>query len=330
MGPALALVLLALALGALALLDPETMARFRTPTNLANVGVQMAVVTIAALGVTLVIIAGGIDLSLGSVAALCGVTGAQLMAPTYGHEWNPWAAGLAACGLGLLLGAVNGGFIAWAKLPPFIVTLVMLLVARGVVHYTTDGQNVFGLPEAFLQFGSGAWRPSAFGYALASPIPYLVLYFLGLALVAHVTLAFTRVGRYWYAIGSNAAAARLSGVAVNGWTILVYAVSGLLASFAGVVGVARNSVGSPTASDGLELDAIAAAVIGGASLSGGVGSVAGTLLGALLLAALRNILDLKDLSSDVQKLYIGGAILLAVLMDQFRRRLAARSVGGFS
>jgi ribose transport system permease protein len=318
-----------LLLGLLAVLDPGAIARFLAPANLANVGVQMAVVTIAAIGVTLVIIAGGIDLSLGSVAALSGVFAAQLMVGSYGwRSWGPWAAGAAACCLGLFIGTVNGGLVAWVRLPAFIVTLVMLLVARGVVHYLTHGQNVFGLPASFLEFGSGRWQPAAFGYALAVPVPYLVLYFLGLALVAHLALSRTRVGRYWYAIGSNAAAARLSGVATSAWTILVYAVSGLLAAFAGVVGAARNSIGSPTASDGLELDAIAAAVIGGASLSGGAGSIPGTLFGALLLAALRNILDQRSLSSDVQKLYIGLAILVAVVIDQVRRHLAARSRGG--
>ncbi|MBI3910897.1 MAG: ABC transporter permease [Armatimonadetes bacterium] len=318
-----------LALILLVLLDPAATARFLAPGNLANVGVQMAVVTITAIGVTLVIIAGGIDLSLGSVAALAGVVCAQLMVGAYrwGH-WNPWLAGIAACGLGLLLGAINGGLIAWAWLPPFIVTLGMLLVARGAVHYLTNGENVFGLPESFLEVGSGRWRPAAFGYALAIPVPYMVLYFLALAAITHLVLTRTRIGRYWYAMGSNPAATRLSGVAVNAWTILVYGVSGLLAAFAGVVGAARNSIGSPTAYDGLELDAIAAAVIGGASLSGGVGSVPGTLLGALLLAGLRNILDQRNLSSDVQKLYIGVAILLAVLMDQARRRVAVRSTGG--
>lgn len=291
--------------------------RFLSAANLSVVGASMAVVTIVAIGATLVIISGGIDLSVGSVVALTGVTAALLMLRE-DSPWPPWAAALAAIGLGAAVGAVNGALVAWARVPSFIATLGSMLWASGLAQIITDsGQNTSRLPAEFIRV---AQDKIAVG---AVAIPYPVLYFLGLAIAMQIVLRRTSFGRHVYALGSNEAAARLSGINTAGMKLAIFTISGTLAGVAGVVQAARLGIGQPTTGAQMELEAIAAAVIGGASLGGGVGTIGGTLLGAALIALLRNGLRLGGYQPFWQLFTLGIVIVLAVLYDQLRRRASS-------
>jgi ribose transport system permease protein len=299
LAPLLALVLAAVLLGWRA---PQ----FWSADNLLSIGVQSAVILILAIGQTLVIIAGGIDLSVGSVVALAGTAAALLMA----HGVPPVPASLVGIVAGALVGLFNGGIVAGARMPPFIVTLGTLGMARGLALILTDGTNVSGLPAGFMTLGQGR----------LGPVPLPILCVLGVALAAHLLLSRTRFGRYCYAMGSNRQAARLSGVGVQRWTVTVFALSGLLAGLGGIIQTSRLGIGQPTTGEGFELDAVAAAVIGGASLSGGEGHIPGTLVGALLMAVLRNGGNLLNLPPFWQQFIIGAMIIVAVLYDHMRRR----------
>ncbi len=287
---------------ALALLSPD----FLSTRNLLNVGVQAAVTAILAFGVTFVIVSGGIDLSVGSVAAfsaiVLGWTATQ-------QGWPGWLGVLAALAAGGACGLLNGALIAYGKLPPFIATLAMLSAARGLALVVSQGSPIL-LPE------SVAWVGGDLGGTL--PVPVLVLAATGL--LAALILARTYTGRAMYAMGGNEEAARLSGIRVRPQKLAVYALSGLFAAVAGIVLASRLASAQPQAATGYELDAIAAVVIGGASLAGGVGKVSGTLVGALVLAVLRNGLNLLAVSAFWQQVVIGGVIAVAVLIDTLRRR----------
>jgi ribose transport system permease protein len=277
------------------------------------VGSQTAVVAVIAVGMTLVIITAGIDLSVGSVAALSGVAGAILMV-SYGL---PVPVGILG---GLLVGAacglVNGLLVAFAGLNPFIATLGMLSVARGLVYISTGAVAVFGAPEAFRLLGQGVLGPI--------PIPIIVIIIV--AIVGYVVLSRTRLGRYAYAMGSNLEAARLSGIPIRRYLTSVYVISGALAGLGGMIAASRVNSGQPNFGIGLELDVIAAAVIGGASLFGGQGTILGTLIGAFLIALIRNGSVLLNINTFYQDVIIGVVIWLAVFWDQYRRRkLAALS-----
>lgn len=287
---------------------------FLTTENLLNVGVQAAVTAILAFGVTFVIVAAGIDLSVGSVAALS----ATVLA------WGATAQGLPlpvalvlAIATGLACGAVNGMLISYGKLPSFIATLAMLSVARGLSLVISQGSPI-PLPGGLDVLGTniGGWLP----------VPVLVMVAMGL--IAALLLNRSFIGRAMYAIGGNEEAARLSGLPVNTQKIKIYALSGLFAAVAGIVLAARLSSAQPQAAQGYELDAIAAVVIGGASLSGGVGKASGTLIGALILAVLRNGLNLMSVSAFWQQVVIGVVIALAVLLDTLRRKAGAAGSGG--
>lgn len=291
---------------------------FLTAENLLNVGVQAAVIAILAFGVTFVIITAGIDLSVGSVAALS----ATVLAWTATTAGLPvWLAIPLAAATGVVCGLVSGLLVAYGKLPPFIATLAMLSVARGLALVVSGGSPI-ALPDSVSALGStlGGWLP----------LPVVVMAAAGLA--AAVILRRTYTGRAMYAIGGNEEAARLSGIRVRRQKLAVYALSGLFAAVAGVVLAARLSTAQPQAAQGYELDAIAAVVIGGASLAGGVGTASGTLIGALILAVLRNGLNLLAVSAFWQEVVIGAVIALAVLFDTLRRRsgsgAAAASVPG--
>jgi ribose transport system permease protein len=280
---------------------------FLTLDNLFNIVSQTAVTAIIALGMTFVIITAGIDLSVGSVAALAGVLGVQMMV-NLGMSWP-----LAVIGgtlIGGLAGLVNGLLITWTRLAPFIATLGMLSVARGVVNIITGAVAVFGVPDSFRLLGQGVID--------GIPIPLITL--VVLAIVAHLVLSRTRLGRYAYAIGSNKEAARLSGIRVGAYLIAVYVLQGLLAGFGGMIAMSRVASGQPLFGDGLELDIIAATVIGGASLFGGQGTILGTLIGAFLIAVIRNGAVLLNIDIFTQSVIIGVIIWLAVIWDQFRRR----------
>jgi ribose transport system permease protein len=280
---------------------------FLSATNLINIGVQSAVVAIIAIGMTLVIITAGIDLSVGSVAALSGVLGALLVV-TYGVPVLLAIVGGAA--IGALAGMVNGVLVTQAGMAPFIATLGMLSVARGLVYIVTGSVAVSGAPPEFKLLGQGRLG--------ALPIPILALVIVALA--GHFVLTRTKLGRYAYAMGSNVEAARLSGIPVKRYLSIVYIISGTLAGLAGMIAASRVNSGQPNFGIGLELDVIAATVIGGASLFGGEGTVIGTLLGALLIALIRNGSVLLDINTFYQQVIIGVIIWIAVFWDQYRRR----------
>jgi ribose transport system permease protein len=279
---------------------------FLTSNNLATVAVQAAAVAILAVAETMVIIGGQIDLSVGSVLALCGVAAAMLMSKGAGIA----VAVVAALALGLAVGTLSGLLIGFGCMPSFIVTLGMMGVARGFALIITGGVNVFGLPSRFAGFADARWA--------AVPLPAILAG--GVAALAHGVLSRTALGRSVYAIGGNAEAARLSGISVRRVVTALFAISGVLSALAGLALTSRLSIGQPTAGVGYELDAIAAAVIGGASLMGGQGTIAGTLIGAAIMGVLRNGCDLLRVPAFWQQVAIGVIIIAAVFLDQFRRR----------
>jgi ribose transport system permease protein len=274
---------------------------FLTVSNLLNVLEQTSINAVIAVGMTFVILSGGIDLSVGSILALSGVVLATLLQA----GWAPplaIAAGLAA---GFGFGALNGVAIAWGRLPPFIATLGMMSIARGCALLFTEGRPVSGFEQAF--------RSLATDRVLGIPAPVLltaVVYVAG-----RFVLSSTRFGRYVYAMGGNEEATRLSGVNVRLHKTLVYGVSGLTSAVAAVLLTARLNSAQPIAGMMYELDAIAAVVIGGTSLTGGEGGVGGTLIGALIMGVLRNGLNLLGVSSFLQQVVIGLVIVFAVLLD---------------
>lgn len=286
---------------------------FLSADNLFNIGSQTAVVAVIAIGVTLVIITAGIDLSVGSVAALSGVLGVMMMAQA---GLPVPVAILGGTLVGAACGLVNGLLVSVAGLNPFIATLGMLTVARGLTFIFTNAVAVFGAPNSFRLLGQG----------VIGPIPVPILTIVVVAIVGYVVLSRTRLGRYAYAMGSNLEAARLSGIPIRRYLTSVYVISGALAGFGGMIAASRVNSGQPNFGIGLELDVIAAAVIGGASLFGGQGTVVGTLIGAFLIALIRNGAVLLDINTFYQQVIIGVVIWLAVFWDQYRRRrLAAAS-----
>ncbi|MGW1051143.1 ABC transporter permease/substrate-binding protein [Streptomyces sp. NPDC002521] len=304
-GALTALIVLVIALSALS-------GDFLTTDNLLNIGVQAAVTAILAFGVTFVIVSAGIDLSVGSVAALS----ATVLAWSATQHGVPVAvAVLLGLGTGVVAGLVNGFLIAYGKLPPFIATLAMLSVGRGLALVISQGSPI-AFPGSVSHLGDtlGGWLP----------VPVLVMVVMGL--VAALVLGRTYIGRSMYAIGGNEEAARLSGLRVPRQKLAIYALSGVFAAVAGVVLASRLSSAQPQAADGYELDAIAAVVIGGASLAGGTGKASGTLIGALILAVLRNGLNLLSVSAFWQQVVIGVVIALAVLLDTVRRSAGATPV----
>ncbi len=288
---------------ALTILSPH----FLTYVNLSEVVVDAAVTAIIAVGMTLVIVTAGIDLSVGSVAALAGVVGAQFMVDLK----LPWpVATLGGVLVGALAGFVNGGLVSWVKLPPFIATLGMMGVARGVTFLATGAVAVYGLPAGFTVLGQG----------YAGPIPVPAICLAVVIAIFGVIFTWTKLGRYARAIGSNQEASRLTGVPVGSYLVLVYVLAGVLAGFAGMIAASRVESGQPNFGLGLELDAIAAAVIGGASLFGGQGTVAGAIIGAFLIEEIRNGSVLLNVNTYAQDVIIGVVVWVAVAWDYWRRR----------
>ncbi|EFT4451359.1 ribose ABC transporter permease [Salmonella enterica subsp. enterica serovar Kingston] len=274
---------------------------FFTVNNLFNILQQTSVNAIMAVGMTLVILTSGIDLSVGSLLALTGAVAASIV----GVEVNALVAVAAA----LAIGAVTGVIVAKGRVQAFIATLVMMLLLRGVTMVYTDGSPVnTGFTDNADLFGwFGIGRP------LGVPTPVWIMAIVFIA--AWYMLHHTRLGRYIYALGGNEAATRLSGISVSKVKIIVYSLCGLTASLAGIIEVARLSSAQPTAGTGYELDAIAAVVLGGTSLAGGKGRIVGTLIGALILGFLNNGLNLLGVSSYYQMIVKAVVILLAVLVD---------------
>lgn len=281
---------------------------FLNPFNLINVARQVALFGIVSVGMTFVILTAGIDLSVGSIIAVTAVVSALLL-----NTGTPVPLViLAGLGIGVALGAVNGAGITLGRLPPFIMTLGMMVIGRGLAMTISDGHPIH-FPDASADF---AWLGQ--GYLLRLPVPVWI--FVAVAVIAYVVLRFTPFGRNVYAVGSNPEAARLAGIDVRLVVFSVYVISGLLSALTALIFVSRLTVGEPVAGIGIELEAIAVTVIGGTSLFGGEGSVIGTVIGAAIFAVLANILNLAGVSPFTQQIVKGAIIVLAVLFEMHRRR----------
>jgi inositol transport system permease protein len=280
---------------------------FLTLPNLVNLARQISINGILAVGVTFVLLTGGVDLSLGSVVALAGVIAAYCAQPPLASPLGPVLAAVAA---GAACGALNGLIVTKGRVAPFIVTLGMMTVARGLALVVSGGRPVSGLEARFTALGAGDIG--------GVPIPVVVLG--GVALAAGVFLNRFKLGRYVYAVGGNERAAHASGIPVEGVKMLAYIVSAAAAGLAGAVLAARITTGQPNAGVGYELDAIAAVVIGGTSLAGGVGGIGGTLAGALLMGVINNGLDLVNVPSYYQQIAKGAIIVGAVVLDRGKEK----------
>jgi inositol transport system permease protein len=279
---------------------------FLSATNLMNIIRQMSIIGIIAIGVTPIIITKGIDLSSGSLIALVSVVVASVAQGDY-----PLIVPiLAAVGVGLLVGLVNGTLIAKGMLAPFIATLGMMTAARGAAMLYSDGRPIGGLSESFTFIGQGI----VFGI----PVPVIIFGLVGL--ITWVLLNKTKIGKYVYAIGGNEQAAVTAGINVSRIKLMVYAYAGLLGGIAGMILTSRIASGQPQAGVMFELDAIAAAVIGGTSLFGGIGTVGGTIIGALIIGVMNNGLDLLGVSSYWQQIVKGAIIVAAVYVDSRKNR----------
>lgn len=281
---------------------------------------QVSVIGIIAVGVTQVIITAGVDLSSGSVVGLAAMVAASLAQTSANPravypaltDMSPIWAILAGLGVGLLAGIVNGSLVARTKIPPFIATLGMMVSARGLAKWYTLGQPVALLDDSFTWFGKSF-------NILGFPLPLPVIIFLLVAVICHIALTYTRYGKFTYAIGANPQAARVSGINIGGHLIKVYAIAGLLSGLAGVMTAARAASGQPGMGVAYELDAIAAAVIGGTSLSGGVGRITGTVIGTIILGVLTSGFTFLKVGAYYQEIIKGIIIVAAVIVDQHRQ-----------
>ena len=280
---------------------------FLTTNNLQNLIRQTAIYGVIAIGMTFVIMSGGIDLSVGSVVGLSGVICAMLMSNA---SWPIFPAAVAAVLVATLAGVFNGIIIFDGKVPPFIATLGVNTAMRGVIMLITGARMISGLPKAFTSFSR-----DTFLY-----IPMLGWVWFIIIAVAIVVIKYTTFGRNNFAVGSNTEAARLSGINIRLTTYGVYTVCAFLSAIAGVLMTARLGNGVPTGGEGYETDAIAAAVLGGASLTGAEGSIIGTVLGSLIMATLRNGGNLLGVNSFVLDIIIGLMIVFAVMLDKKRKK----------
>lgn len=297
LGPLLGLIVLIVVVS---IMNPS----FLAPLNILNLLRQVAINALIAFGMTFVILTGGIDLSVGAILALS----STLMAGMMVSGMDPILAILVGCLLGAVMGAVNGLLITKGKMAPFIVTLATMTIFRGLTMVYTNGNPITGLGDSFM------FQVFGRGYFLGIPVPAvtMIITFAILWIILHKT----PFGRQTYAIGGNEKAAIISGIKVDRVKIMIYSLAGLLAALAGAILTSRLNSASPTAGDSYELDAIAAVVLGGTSLSGGRGWIVGTLIGALIIGTLNNGLNLLGVSSFFQMVVKGGVIILAVLMDR--------------
>lgn len=296
-----------------------TNGQFAKIENLVNVARQVSFEGLIAFGMTLVIVTGGIDLSVGSLVALTGVAAALVMqrcgatSPTLAIS-----AGL-MCGIatGALIGASSGAIIARFSIPPFLVTLAVMLMARGFAFILCDGQPVYELPESLITLGRGFVFEGVFGSLLPVPVAVLITAYVFFTIL----LGRTVFGRGVIAVGSNEEASRLAGIPVSRTKILVYTITGALCGLAGVLHVGKLMAADPKVGDMWELNVIAAVVVGGTSLFGGRGTMAGTLVGALIIGVLNNSLNLLHVEHFWQKVVLGAVILAASLVDALLRKL---------
>lgn len=294
LGPTFVLIVLCIVAG---ILSPV----FFTMSNLMNIVLQVSIIAVIAAGMTFVILTGGIDLSVGSILGLTGV----LLAGIFKATDSVFLAAVASIVIGGLLGLVNGVLVSYGNVPPFCATLGVMAMARGLAFVYTKGSPISSFPRQLRFFGSA--------YIGAVPVPVIEAILIFIA--AWYILTKTPLGRSIYAIGSNEQAARLSGIKTDFYKVLVYVISGILTGFAALMFVGRINSAHPLAGQGYELDAIAAVVIGGTSLSGGQGSIAGTFLGALIMGVIRNALNLLNVDAYWQQVVIGAVIVAAVLVD---------------
>ncbi len=274
--------------------------------NFSNIIVQSSIIAIIAIGSTIVILTGGIELSVGSTVAFCSLFSALLIVKA--GIYLPVAiilSLLAAC----LVGFVNGFIISYGRVPAFITTLGTMSIIRGVALAVNKGQPIANMPNTYQMIAN---------YELFGVIPIFIVYIIVAYVLAYFFLKYTKAGRYIYAIGGNRDAARLSGIRVKNYEVLAYTICGLVAGIGGILLTARLDYATPLAGMGYELDVIAATVIGGTSLSGGTGNIWGTLLGALIMVTLRNGLTLLNVQAYYQQIIIGSVIIVAVFLDKVK------------
>lgn len=279
---------------------------FLSVGNVTNILRQVSINGILAIGMTYVILTGGIDLSIGSILAIAGAVSASLVIGD--APWNPFFAVLAGGLCGAVFGSLNGVLISYFKVPPFVATLGMLSIARGATLLYSDGRPIPSLSDDFKWLGQG--------FVFGIPVPVIIL--IAVFVIAWLSLNKTVFGRRVYAVGGNIRSARISGVNTGFVTFMVYLIMGALAGLAGAILTARTTAALPQAGLGYELDAIAAVVIGGTSLTGGVGSLTYTLMGALIIGVIGNGLDLMGVSSYYQQIIKGSIIIFAVMIDRSR------------
>ena len=283
---------------------------FFTADNLLNISLQASITAIIAAGMTFVILTAGIDLSVGSLVAFAGIIATSVIKidlPIYlSLSFGIFAGFL----FGAFSGFIAGIFVTKFKITPFIVTLALMTIWRGASFVYTEGRPVWELPEAFSYLGGGR--------IVGVPVPTIIMFIV--FIVSHIVLTKTRFGRYVYAVGGNLEAARLAGIKTNKILISVYIISGVLSALSGILLASRINSGQPNVGLMYELDVIAAVVVGGTSLFGGRGTIIGTFLGAMLIAVLRNGLNILNVGSYVQQVIVGIVILLAVLLDQLRKK----------
>jgi inositol transport system permease protein len=290
---------------------------FLSSTNLINIVRQISITGLIALGATGIIVCSGIDLSAGSVVGLAAVVGASLAQIPDASSFYPSlhlplvVPILAACAAGAAVGLINGGLVAWTKIPPFIATLGTFTAIRGAAMLYTGGRPISNLSDGYNYIGQGDF--------LKIPVPILIL--VVMAIITHVLYSYTKFGKYIFAIGGNEQAARVSGINVSRYRVLIFVYGGFLAGLSGLVVSSRIGSGQPGLGVGYEFDAITAAVIGGASLSaGGIGTIAGTIVGALIIGVLNNTLDLMNVSAYWQQIIKGCIIVGAVVIDTRKNR----------
>ena len=300
-----------------AVISPESSywPNFLKTSNLLNVANQIAVIAILAIGMTLVIITAGIDLSVGSLIAVSAVLATWVIREWFGGDEATVGGMITGCGLAIVacsaLGLFSGSMIAFFGVPPFVATLGMMMVGSGLAYMLSGGLSIYQLPQSFDWLGRG----DDFG-----GLPNAVVLMIVLYLLAHITMSRTTIGRYIYAVGGNPEAARLSGVPVKKILLWVYASCGALAGLGGVIMASQFKSGDPKYGLMYELYVIAAVVVGGTSLSGGRGKVFGTLIGAFIIAVIQNGMNLTGVQSYTQKVVLGIVLLLAVLLDMLKKR----------
>lgn len=286
--------------------------RFLTVSNLTGVLVQAAVYVIMALGMSFVLMTGGIDLSQGSLLALVGVVAAYIV----GHQGSIILAIIVSLLVGALVGLANGTIISCLKIPPFIMTLSTMYLCRGLTLVITQASPITISDKNFRWIGSGS----------VAGIPVPVIIFIIAAVVGQFILSYTATGRYILAVGSNREAARLSGIKTRWNECKVYIISGIMVSIAGIVYVARLGAAQANVGQSYEMEAVAASVLGGTSVLGGEGGIIGTVLGAIVVAIIRNAIVLLEISTYYQQMITGAVILLAVIVDVQRKAAAAKRV----